>query len=339
METPEDDKEKMDLKHIPAGALIVASLMLSALPGAAEPFRVGVGDRIELHRDGQAISVRDEARRHGLATDYLQVWLPRGWKDDWLEPAALSALAHTGTTPVVAHWFFGDEISKERVESERSAWHRSLARLARRIAIDEPVIVLLEPEFNNAPPEGEMAITDWAGFSDEVREAVRILRHFAPKVQVGLCAGDFSPTRDLERAVSGVAGELDFLAFQEMRASTRHGKDALNLGEAALSYARYLRQAFGRPIFLGYVAISSYGDWQLAQRDALRSLVRERRALAKEGVFGMVYFQLRDDPEHSGWFGPAERSFGVLTAKGEPKPALEVLRALGERLHAPSGSH
>ncbi|MBW2244108.1 MAG: hypothetical protein JRH01_19165 [Deltaproteobacteria bacterium] len=324
---------------IPRGAQTLAALVLLALPGSAEPFRVGVGDRIEIHRAGRAISVRDEARRHGLATDYLEIWLPRGWEDSWLDPEALRSLTRTGTTPVIAHWFFGDEISQERVEGERAEWHRSLARLARRIAIDAPVIVLLEPEFNNAPPEGETAITDWAGFSDEVREAIRILRHFAPKVQVGLCAGDFSPTRDLEKAVSGVAGELDFLAFQEMRASTRHDKDALNLGEAALSYARYLRQAFAKPVFLGYVAVASYGDWQLAQRDALRSLVRERRALEKAGVFGLVYFQLRDDPEHTGWFGPAERSFGVLNAKGEPKPALEPLRALGERLHAPSGSH
>ncbi|MCP5067514.1 MAG: hypothetical protein GY946_13195 [bacterium] len=322
----------------PQGTMILAFLMLLAWPAAADPLRIGIGDRIEIHRDGQVVSVRDEAKRLGLATDYLQIWLPRDWENDWLDQGALRALSQTGTTPVIAHWFFGDSISRERVESQRAAWHRSLARLARLIAIDAPVLVLLEPEFNNAPPEGETAITDWAGFSDEVREAVRILRHFAPNVQVGLCAGDFSPTRNLELSVAGVADELDFLAFQEMRASTRHGQDALDLGAAALSYARYLRRAFGRPVFLGYVAVSSYGDWRLAQRDALRSLVRERTALEQAGVFGLVYFQLRDDPEHVGWFGAAEPFFGVLNAKGEPKPGLEPLRALGEPRLEPSGS-
>ncbi len=323
-------------KVVPWGVRFALALLLAAPDASvAEGLRVGIGDRVEFHRAGRVVHVRDEARALGLATDYQQIWLPRGWQDAWLDPAALSALAHTGTTPVVAHWFFGDAISRERVEAERHAWHRSLARMARRIAIGAPVLVLLEPEFNNAPPPGETAVTDWPGFAREVREAVRILRHFAPEVRVGLCAGDFSPTRNLERALGGVADELDFLAFQEMRASTRHGRDALDLGTAAVSYARYLKEAFGRPLFLGYVAVSSHGGWEDAQREALASLVREREALTGAGVFGLVYFQLRDDPDHTGWFGDAERHFGVLTAEGAPKPALEALRALGTSPAAP----
>jgi len=47
-------------------------------------------------------------------------------------------------------------------------------------------------------------------------------------------------------------------------------------------------------------------------------------------VFGLVYFQLRDDPNHSGFFGVAERSFGLLRADGSAKPALEAFRELGE---------
>lgn len=328
----------MNRVNRPRGIPWIVGIVLLCQGSAADSLRVGIGDRIEIHRLGEIVHVRDEARRLGLATGYLEIWLPRGWEDSWLDPAALRALARTGTTPVIAHWFFGDAISRELVEKERGEWHRSLARLARRIAIGAPVLVLLEPEFNNAPPEGETAITDWPGFADEVREAVRILRHFAPNVRVGLCAGDFSPSRDLERAVAGVAGELDFLAFQEMRASTRHGKDALDLGSAALSYARYLQRTFGRPVFLGYVAVASYGGWELAQRDALRSLTREREALEQAGVFGLVYFQLRDDPKHKGWFGPAEPYFGVLTAEGSPKPALEALRILGAPPAERSGS-
>lgn len=322
--------------RLPLGTFsAVLGLLLLAPTASAEPMGFGIGDRVEIHRAGRVVHVRDEARRLGLATDYLQLWLPRSWQDSWIDPAALSSLAHTGTTPVVAHWFFGDAISRERVEAERHAWHRSLARLARRIAIGAPVIVLLEPEFNNAPPSGETAVTDWPGFASEVREAVRILRHFAPDVQVGLCAGDFSPTRNLELSIGPVADELDFLAFQEMRASTRHDEDDLDLGSAAVAYARYLKRVFGRPVFLGYVAVSSHGGWEDAQREALHSLARERVALEEAGVFGGVYFQLRDDPEHTGWFGAAEPYFGVLSSEGVAKPALEALRALGARPAAP----
>lgn len=305
------------------------ALLLLALPaGGQERLRVGVGDRILLYRDGRRIDVLEEARQHGIGTDYLQLWLPRGWRDSWIEPAELRRLTDAGTTPVVAHWFFGDEISRERVEAERHAWHRSLARMARRIAIGAPVLVLLEPEFNNAPPAGETATTAWPGFADELREAARIVRQLAPEARVGVCAGDFSPTRNLETALSGVADDLDFIAFQEMRGITRHREDQLDLGQAALSYSRYLKAAFGRPIFIGYVAVSSYGGWRDAQTRALRTLVAQRGALLREGVFGLVWFQLRDDPEHRGWFGEAERHFGVLDAAGRPKPALEALRAL-----------
>ena len=46
-------------------------------------------------------------------------------------------------------------------------------------------------------------------------------------------------------------------------------------------------------------------------------------------MFGLIYFQLRDDPAHLGYFGPAERHFGLLRADGTAKPALDVFRALG----------
>lgn len=308
----------------------MALLIALAIPGAAgvpAPLAFGIGDRVTWHQQGQAVDVLDDARRVGLDPDYLELWLPRGWRDSWLVPDDLRGLVARGVTPIVAHWYFGDTISRERIVAGRHAWHRSLARMARRIAIDAPVLVLLEPEFNNAPPAGETAVTDWPGFADEIREAARIVRHFAPRARVGLCAGNFG-TRDLERSVGPVAAELEFLAFQEMRASTRHGPEDLDLGASALGFARYLRSAFGRPVLLAYVAVSSHGGWAPAQRQAVESLQAKREALAESGVFGLVWFQLRDDPDHRGWFGDAERSFGALTAEGKPKPVLEALRRL-----------
>lgn len=292
---------------------------------------VGVGDRLHIHQDGRRISVRDEAARLGLGTDLIQLWLPRGWEDSWIDPKDLSQLAASGSTPVVVHWFFGDAISRERVRAELHEWHRSLGRMARRIAIESPVLVLLEPEFNNAPPAGETAVTDWAGFATELREAVRIVRSVAPNARVGVCAGDFSPTRNLERVLGPIAGELDFLAFQEMRAKTRRHDEAgdyLDLGAAAVSFASYLQRAFGRPLLLGYVAVSSWDGWEDSQARALDSLARRREELLRQGVFGVIYFQLRDDPQHEGYFGPAESHFGLSSAEGVAKPALEAFRAL-----------
>lgn len=291
-----------------------------------------------MHRHGRRIDVVDEARAHGVATDYLQLWLPKGWEDSWVVPEELDALAHRGVTPVVAHWYFGDWISKERILDQRHAWHQSLGRMARRIAIGHPVLVLLEPEFNNAPPEGETATTEWPGFADEIREAARIIRHFAPEAKVGICPGDFSPTRNLEGALGPVAAELDFLAFQEMRANTRHDRSQLDVGAAALDYARYLHTSFGRPVLLGYVAVASHGGWEDAQTRAIQSITSRRAQLLEAGVFGAIWFQLRDDPDHTGWFGEAEPTFGVLDADGAPKPALDALRELSRAPQEPSAS-
>ena len=315
-----------------AGVLASMGAAVHASPTlpTSDRLLVGVGDRLTMHAGGRSVFLPDEARRLGVGTDLFQIWLPRGWQDSWIEPSTLSRLLQSGTTPVVAHWFFGDAISRERVQAEVHEWHRSLGRMGRRIAVEGPVLVLLEPEFNNEPPPGETAVTAWPGFAAELREAARIVRREAPNALVGVCAGDNSPTRNLEAILAPVAADLDFLAFQEMRADTRReGPDALGVGAAAVDYARYLKRAFGRPILLGYVAVSSHGGWEGRQAEALRGLVQQRTALRAAGVFGVVYFQLRDDPEHLGWFGPAERHFGLTTSTGEPKPALEAFRALG----------
>ncbi len=152
-----------------------------------------------------------------------------------------------------------------------------------------------------------------------------------PTPRVEPCPGDSPGTPNLEPVLGRVADDLDFLAFQEMRARSDSGANATNylhVGEEAVDYARYLKRAFERPILLGYVAVSSHDGWEEPQRDALADLLARRHALREAGVWGVVYFQLFDDPEHEGYFGAAERHFGLLTAKGRKKPAFETFRAL-----------
>jgi hypothetical protein len=329
---------------------LAAAFVATALAGAAfaeaNPARdgaplgvpgrllVGVGDRLVFHGVQPPVALSDDARRLGVPLDFLQVWLPRGWQESWIDPERLAALARGGTTPVVVHWFFGDAISRERVSGMRAEWEESLRRMARRIADAGQVLVVLEPEFNNAPPQGETAVVDWAGFGDALADAARLVRSEAPQARVGTCAGDFSPDRDLDLVLARAAPALDFLAFQEMRASTRAEGDAyLDVGAAALDYAHYLAR-FARPLLLAYVAVSSHGPsdqgWEEKQARALSSLASRRAELREAGVFGAIYFQLRDDPAHEGWFGAAERAFGLATAAGNAKPALAAWREIAQ---------
>ena len=321
-----------------------SALILIQSPGAgATPaldlhdtsrLRLGVGDRISvLSREAEAwVSVPEEALRKGVPLDLFEVWLPRGWDEDWVKRERLQELTAQGITPVIIHYYFGDAISKERVEAERDGWYSSMWRMANMVRMDAPVLIVLEPEFNIAPPEGETAITSWPWFAKDLAAAVEMIRTQAPNALIGTCPGDFSGTPHLEPVLGPLASDLDFLAFQEMRAATdpeAGRKGYLDVGRAATDYARYLKRAFGRPLLLAYVAVSSHGHWEKRQADALRDLRRHRDALLGAGVFGLVYFQLRDDPSHIGYFGAAERHFGLLRADGTPKPALEVFRALG----------
>jgi len=293
--------------------------------------QVGIGDRLTVERDGRWVPTVDALDRLGIDVDMLQIWLPRGWQDDWVSKDALERLHARGVVPVVVHYYFGDFISKERVEAQRSAWYTSMWEMAQQIRGDDPVLVVLEPEWNIAPPPGETAITDWPWFANDLRAAAIMIRKEAPNALIGTCPGDFPGRPNLEPVLGPVAADLDFLAFQEMRASTDPDGDRpgyTDVGRSAVEFARYLHRAFGRPLLLGYLAVSSYGGWVDTQRSIVADVHAHRKALLDAGVFGVVYFQLFDDRKHRGYFGPAEKHFGLIDAKGRRKPAFEAFRAL-----------
>jgi hypothetical protein len=286
---------------------------------------------MSYRRGGDWRLATHEIERLKLPVDMAQVWLPRGWDESWIERKHLQELADRGITPVLMHYYFGDDISKEAVEADRKGWYTSMWRMAHMARIDAPVLVILEPEWNVEAPDGRTSITDWPWFADDLRAAVQMIKKEAPNVLVGTCPGDFAGTPGLESVLGRVAGDLDFLAFQEMRASTdvQAGAEGyLDVSRAAVEYARYLKRAFNRPLLLAYVAVSSYGGWEARQKDVLKGLRARRDDLREAGVYGLLYFQLYDDPAHQGYFGPAERSFGLLRSDGTPKPALEAFRAL-----------
>lgn len=299
-------------------------------PGAK--IRLGVGDRIALTRDGQKLPTDVVARDFGLDPDFVQLWLTRDWKDDWVPREKLAALAARGVTPVVVHYFFGDDLSRERFEPARDAWYTSLWRLAQQIRIDAPVLVILEPEWNQPAPPGETSLQDWADFADDLRAAAEMIRRDAPNALVGTCPGDFAGPPDLERVLGPASKHLDFLAFQEMRAATdpASGKPGyLDVGYAATEFASYLWRAFRKPVLLGYVAVSSGSGWEREQAEALESLAARRADLLRSGVFGAIYFQLVDDPRHRGYFGADEKYFGLVDNRGHAKPAWKAFRKLG----------
>ncbi len=301
-------------------------------PGRPGYLRLGVGDRISWSRGGQEVSWYKKALEDGFEIDFVEVWLEEGWDENWLSQDDLNEVLDRGLVPVIMHYYFAEDISKEYVEDNLSEWYEDLERLATLVNIDREVWVVLEPEFNDQPSSGT-PITQWEGWNDAVIGAAEKIRDIAPEAKISICAGDFGQ-QNLELCLSRAAQELDFLSFQEMRASTYwepSSSGRLHVADSALRFSRYLKATFKKPILFAYLAVSTYADgdslgWENEQALVINQVFDRSDELLANGVFGLIYFEYYDDPLHSGFFGEAEKYFGLMTNTGQPKQGWHVFR-------------
>jgi hypothetical protein len=301
-------------------------------PGQPGYLRLGIGDRFSWSRGGEEVSWYQKALEDGFEIELVEVWLEEGWDEGWLTQDDLNEALDRGVVPVIMHYYFAENISKEYVQGHLSEWYDDLERLASVIDIDREVWVVLEPEFNDEPSSGT-PITEWEGWNDAVIGAVERIREIAPEAKISICAGDFSQ-QDLELCLSRAAQELDFLSFQEMRASTYwepSSSGRLHVADSAMRFSRYLRTTFNKPILFAYLAVSTYADgdslgWENEQALVINQVFDRSDELLANGVFGLVYFEYYDDPLHSGFFGEAEKYFGLMTDTGQPKQGWHVFR-------------
>ncbi len=298
---------------------------------------MGVGDRY-LHDfpevDGNrkpSVATHQWVRENGAPVNAQAIWLTREWSDSWgIDRGDLIRMSKDGVVPVLVLYYFGEDITPQQVLEERDAWYLYLMKVAALATIDSPVLVVLEPEFNDETNDARTLIVNWPGFNEVVIDAIYLLRSLAPNLLVGICPGDFG-TQDLELSMGEIAQYSDFVAYQEMRASTRSNvitHEFEDVTENALAYSYRLQQLFDKPILLAYVAVSTYdssGDWAQFQADVITNLFDNNFAeLAEHGVFGAMYFMAFDDPRHTGYFGDAEPYFGLADADGNTKPGWDA---------------
>jgi hypothetical protein len=185
----------------------------------------------------------------------------------------------------------------------------------------------------------------WPGLQEMLMDGLYIVRTIAPNAIVGICFGDFGPS-PLEPWFGEAVAYSDIVAFQEMRASTRNpdlDPSGEELAQVAFDTTRRLHQTFDKPVLLAYLALSSYQedggkDWESIQAAVVEKFLGRFKEMRAEGLWGMLYFQLRDDPKHVGFFEEAEVDFGLLDELGTPKPALEAFRTGAEAIlfHTPA---
>jgi len=296
-------------------------------------FFSGFGDRISTRLttpDREVVTLWKLARDSGASVNAQALWLTRDFDETWMSAGDLEVMSDAGVLPVLLLYYFGGEISRSSVIQQRRDWYFFLIRVAAVAAIHRPVLVIFEPEFNDEGNEAERLALDWPGFNEIMIDGMYLLRSMAPNVLVGLCPGDFGE-QNLERSAGEAIQYSDFIAYQEMRAVTRESgmtEESEDVSDRALAYASFLSQKFEKPLLLAYVAVSSYdpegGRWEGYQSDVVSNLFDMTGGLRDLGVFGVLYFELLDDPLHEGYFGPAEKHFGFMTSSGKPKPAFKT---------------
>ncbi|RMH76881.1 MAG: hypothetical protein D6681_21235 [Calditrichaeota bacterium] len=289
-----------------------------------QPFVLGMGDRLVVDQPvGSGQSYRAMwhlASEKGFRPQLLLHWITRNTDWRWETPQRLQACLRAGYTPVIAFWYFGDNIRPEFVQQHREEYFRVIEEQLIPLIRDLPEVwILLEPEFN------KNGMLKWKGWDTVAVEAIRRIHRGAPGARVGLAIGDWGDyeVQPLKENIAQAAATSDFIGMVEMM-SYVDVQNSFDPGwepvERIHRFAAYLQQAFGKPLLVAYMALSTAGGWEQQQARIIRRFFSEIPYLMHWGVMGACFFSLFDDPEHEGWFSSAERHFGLLTAEGQPKP-------------------
>lgn len=256
-----------------------------------------------------------------MEVDVIQQWIGGSGWTDWFSAEDVAAIHEAGYVPEVIHYYFGDPDLDDVIarSDEFLADIQTLADILTESGVGDHVIVTLEPEFN----QGRVAT--WDGWNDLIIQAIDILRPTGCKV--GLLAGDWDIDHVLPISMGRAAAYSDFVAFQEMRASTQNDRDqALEVPDRAIRFSRYLRRTFMRPVRLGYLMVSDYNGWTDVQRQVVVDFCERRDELEEAGVVAVAWMSYMDRPGAGGYFAAAEAHKGLKHHDNRPKPAFHIFR-------------
>jgi hypothetical protein len=303
-------------------------------PRLPDNFLVGAGDRFGAPLSDNEYQVwYKTARANGAPVNAHAMWVTKDYQPDWIDVADVEQMAADGVTPVFIFYYFGDEISQEHVSDhyeEYVAWlHRVLADLQGNYR----ALVVLEPEFNNMPPDGGHHVKEWKPFAELMIRTAWETRLYLPEASVGLCPGDYR-SYDLWDILGDTAPHLDFLAFQELSGATRSNwlnEDYEDITSYAFLYTTYLSVVYQKPVLLAYLGISSHSvddkvDWDQVASLVWSNLAQRLPLFRSVGLFGVLAFSLCDDPNHEGYFGVAEKDWGLMSRVGKPKPYFKAFK-------------
>ena len=291
-------------------------------------YQYGVGGW-SFHLGDKWIPAPEVYAQDGVPHAFSQAWIGGDGWTDWMKPDGIAGMKATGITPEIIHYFFGDPVLSD-VQARKDSFLADIDKLATVIGdsgVGDQVIVTLEPEYN----QGEVAT--WEGWNDLMIDA--IARLHAKGAKVGLLPGDWDIYHVTPISMGRAAALADFVAFQEMRASTQDTpEEAAQVVSKAIRFSHYLSRKFLKPVRWGYVMVSDYDGWTYVQRDVVVELCERHKELEDAGVVAVSWMSYMDSPGASGYFGEGEAHKGLKFSDGTPKPAFEVWKECV--LHGPS---
>jgi hypothetical protein len=260
--------------------------------------------------------------RDGMELGFVQQWVGNTRGAEWFRSDDIRAIGDGGYIPDVIHYYFGDP-TIEKIESMREGYIEDIRYLADLIAasgVGDRVIVTLEPEFN------QDGVPQWDGWNDLMIQTIDIL-HSVAGCKVGVLAGDWDIDHYLPVSMGRAAAKSDFVAFQEMRASTRdQPEDAYDVVDRAIRFGHYMARKFMRPVRWGYVMVSDYGYWTEVQRRVVVEICERQPELEGAGVTAVSWMSYIDSPAEGGYFDVAESHKGLKYSDNTPKPAWYIWR-------------
>ncbi|MEM7468872.1 MAG: tetratricopeptide repeat protein [Pseudomonadota bacterium] len=259
---------------------------------------------------------------YNIEATHITHWLTRKTNWRWETENRLLAASKAGFTPVVAYWYFGDQISPEFVEANLDEYRKQISsKLIPLIAKLPHVVVLLEPEFNKA------GIQNWMKWGEIAQDVITEIKRRVPQAEVGLGIGDWAVNgqeklfSNIEDAVK-VSDFVGYIAMTSAAHESANSQSTAGIVERIYQITRILNKQFDKPLFLGYVAISSGHGWQQKQARYLSDFITYVPYFMSQGLRGFGYFSLFDNPNQAGWFSGDERHFGLVDREGERKPSL-----------------
>lgn len=275
-----------------------------------------------------ATGIRD-AQASGVTPKLGQIWV-----GPWMKSSGWGAFENgmrdmrdKGVTPVVLWYYWGDSISVDAVKygrDGRTKWEwdamaRDMAGRINSIMGGRETLVVLEPEFN------KQGISQWETFDGYLADQSYAIQAIAPGVKTVVGFGHWGGWEIFDRAMAA----SDYSGFQMMRGSTRDSvASAEGAADQSLSITKTLKARFGKGVYLYDLAIASYGGWEGVQERSIQRFVAKAGELEAAGLRGIVWRYMRDNSYSSGYYGPAESSWGVITTWGAKKPAHDDVIAL-----------